>query len=69
MPTNLALDDNLLKQALRLEASDQKSNGNSSVAGVHPAQATTSRDRPVRKIDFDPSFHYKKYRKRRGRSH
>jgi len=69
MASNLAIDDKLLNEALRLGGHRTKK------ATVTAAlQEYVQRRRQIRatdlfgKIDFDPSYEYKKHRKMRGRS-
>ena len=68
MASNLALDDGLLNEALRLGGHRTKK-----ATVTEALQEYIQRRRQMRainlfgKIDFDPSYDYKKHRKMRGR--
>jgi len=69
MASNLALDDRLLNEALRLGGHRTKK-----ATVTETLQEYIQRRRQMRaidlfgKIDFDPSYDYKKHHKMRGRS-
>jgi len=69
MASNLALDDRLLNEALRLGGHRTKK-----ATVTEALQEYIQRRRQMRaidlfgKIDFDPSYDYKKHHKMRGRS-
>jgi len=69
MATNLAIDDRLLNEALRLGGHKTKK-----ATVTEALQEYIRRRRQIRaidvfgKIDFDPSYDYKEHRKTRGRS-
>ncbi len=69
MSTNLAIDDSLLNEALRIGGHKTKK-----ATVTEALQEYIRRRRQVRaldlfgKIDFDPAYDYKKHRRARGRS-
>ena len=69
MATNLAIDENLLNDALKVGGHSTKK-----ATVTEALQEYIARRRQIRainlfgKIDFDPGYDYKKYRRPRGRT-
>ena len=69
MPSNLAIDDRLLDEALRIGGHRTKK-----ATVTEALEEYIQRRRQTRvlalfgKIDFDPAYDYKKHRRMRGRS-
>jgi Arc/MetJ family transcription regulator len=69
MPTNLAIDDRLLDEALKIGGHSTKK-----ATVTEALREYIARRRQLRaiqlfgKFDFDPSYDYKKHRRARGRT-
>jgi len=64
MPTNLALDDNLINGGpSHRQPRHQKGSRHRRTRRVHPPPQAARDPRPLRTIDYDPTYDYKKVRK------